>query len=82
MSNHPRHYDAGSGEDLWQRIRPLVGTEALYHHHIINAVEYALRAKDKNGTEDLEKAKVNLNRAIDLLSNQVELEDPTDGLPG
>jgi hypothetical protein len=68
MSEHPNHYDA-DGEDLWDRIMPLFGPEALYQHHIINAIEYAVRAKNKNGSEDLEKAIVNLRRANGILTH-------------
>ena len=63
---HPDHYDAG-GEDLWQRIRPLVGDRALMYHHIINATEYAMRAEHKGGTADLDKAITNLQRAKKLM---------------
>jgi len=63
---HPGHYDA-EGEDLWQRVRPMVGDLALMYHHIINATEYAMRAEHKGGAADLDKAITNLQRAKKLM---------------
>lgn len=41
-----------------------------------NVLKYILRYKDKNGLEDLEKAKIYLNWLIDEFSNEGNAEQP------
>lgn len=63
--NHPNHYNQG-GMEVWDVIKAftenLSGAEAFYAG---NAIKYILRWDKKNGTEDLEKAKVYIDKLIE-----------------
>ena len=63
--NHPSHYNQG-GMEVWDVIKAftsnLSGAEAFYTG---NAIKYILRWDKKNGIEDLEKAKVYIDKIIE-----------------
>lgn len=63
--NHPSHYNQG-GIEVWDVIRAftkdLDGAEAFYAG---NVIKYVLRWNHKNGIEDLEKAKVYIDKIIE-----------------
>lgn len=63
--NHPSHYNQG-GMEVWNVIKAftsdLSGAEAFYAG---NVIKYVLRWNHKNGTEDLEKAKVYIDKLIE-----------------
>lgn len=69
MSNvdHPNHYQSESGLEVIDVIKAftseLSGEEAFC---IGNAIKYVCRYSKKNGTEDLEKAKWYIDRAISV----------------
>lgn len=62
--NHPSHYNQ-NGMEVWDVInaftKDLSGAEAFYAG---NVIKYVLRWKHKNGIEDLEKAKVYIDKII------------------
>ena len=63
--NHPSHYNQG-GVEVWDVIKAftsdLSGAEAFYAG---NVIKYVLRWNHKNGVEDLEKAKVYIDKLIE-----------------
>ena len=63
--NHPSHYNQ-NGMEVWDVIKAftsdLSGAEAFYAG---NVIKYVLRWNHKNGIEDLEKAKVYINKLIE-----------------
>lgn len=63
--NHPSHYNQG-GIEVWDVIsaftKDLEGVEAFYAG---NVIKYILRWNHKNGIEDLEKAKVYIDKIIE-----------------
>ena len=63
--NHPDHYNQ-NGMEVWDVIKAftsnLSGVEAFYAG---NAIKYILRWDKKNGVEDLEKAKVYIDKIIE-----------------
>lgn len=63
--NHPSHYNQ-NGMEVWDVInaftKDLSGAEAFYAG---NVIKYVLRWKHKNGIEDLEKAKVYIDKIIE-----------------
>lgn len=69
--NHPAHYKAKNGLEAIDVIEAftegLSGVEAVCTG---NALKYLLRWKQKNGVEDLEKARWYLNRLIDRLNGE------------
>lgn len=68
MVNHPPHYQSKSGLEVIDVIdaftSDLCGRECNYTSHILR---YTLRWKQKNGLEDLKKARWYLNRLIETL---------------
>lgn len=68
--NHPNHYNQG-GMEVWDVIKAftsnLSGAEAFYAG---NAIKYILRWDKKNGIEDLEKAKVYIDKIIEGRKNK------------
>lgn len=68
--NHPNHYNQG-GMEVWDVIKAftsnLSGAEAFYAG---NAIKYILRWDKKNGIEDLEKAKVYIDKIIEGRKNE------------
>lgn len=69
--NHPRHYRAAGGMEAIDVIeaftQELAGSEAVC---TANALKYMLRWKNKNGVEDLKKARWYLNRLIDRMESE------------
>lgn len=63
--HHPNHYNQ-NGMEVWDVIKAftsnLSGAEAFYAG---NAIKYILRWDKKNGIEDLEKAKVYIDKIIE-----------------
>ena len=70
--NHPNHYQSESGLEVIDVIKSftseLSGEEAFC---IGNAIKYICRYSKKNGTEDLEKAKWYIDRAISVRSERL-----------
>ena len=64
--NHPSHYNQ-NGMEVWGVIKAftsdLNGVEAFYAG---NVIKYVLRWEHKNGIEDLEKAKVYIDKIIEM----------------
>ena len=76
MSNnvdHPNHYQSETGIEVIDVIKAftseLSGEEAFC---IGNAIKYICRYSKKNGTEDLEKAKWYINRAISIRKTELQ----------
>ena len=81
MSNvdHPNHYQSETGIEVIDVIKAftseLSGEEAFC---IGNAIKYVCRYSKKNGTEDLEKAKWYIDRAISIRKTEFpKTPDPT-----
>jgi hypothetical protein len=67
-STSPSHYSSPNG-DVWSTVGAFFSEQSRIDHHRLNAVEYIIRCFDKGGVEDLKKAKVNLDRAIELMED-------------
>jgi hypothetical protein len=61
--NHPKHYTEG-GIEVIQYIRAKLGKEGYIAYCMGNVYKYTSRYKHKGGVEDLQKAKVYLDWAI------------------
>ena len=72
--NHPSHYNQG-GIEVWDVIsaftKDLEGAEAFYAG---NVIKYVLRWNHKNGIEDLEKAKVYIDKLIESRKGEKSME--------
>ena len=64
--NHPEHYAEGCSLECIDVMELVFGREKLASYCIINAFKYMWRWKNKNGKEDLQKAKWYLDRATKL----------------
>ncbi len=77
--NHPSHYISNEGLETIDVIdaftAELQGTDAVYTGHILR---YVCRWPYKNGTEDLKKARWYLDRLINKLEQEedMNLEEP------
>ena len=68
--NHPAHYTAG-GIECIDCIKAALG-ENFMGFLIGNVIKYTYRYKDKNGVEDLKKARWYLDRAIKEMTGNAE----------
>lgn len=55
--DHPRHYEKTCSMECIEAMEICFGKEAVIHFCKCNAFKYLWRYKNKNGKEDLEKAK-------------------------
>lgn len=63
--NHPDRYNK-NGMEVIQIMKAFMGKEAVMDFDICNVIKYVLRFKEKNGIEDLKKARWYLNNYISL----------------
>lgn len=64
--NHPKHYTDCSLECIDVMVLAF-GEDATFDFCVCNAFKYLWRYQNKNGVEDIKKAKWYLNKAEDLL---------------
>ena len=62
--NHPAHYTSG-GIECIDAMQAAFGVEAVKDFCLCNAFKYLWRHRNKNGVEDLKKARWYLNRLIE-----------------
>lgn len=72
MVNHPNHYQIMPGVEAKDVIRSVLGDEGFIFYCYGNVIKYILRARKKNGIEDLKKARVYINWIIDFEENNYE----------
>lgn len=76
MVNHPSHYQSESGLEVIDVIKAftsnLTGIEAT---DTGNVLKYMCRWKNKNGIEDLKKAKWYLEHLIDNVENRIDSKE-------
>jgi hypothetical protein len=63
--NHPAHYESGKFECI-EVMQEVMGIEAVKDFCICNVFKYVYRHKNKNGLEDLKKAKWYLDKYLEL----------------
>lgn len=68
--NHPAHYTSG-GIECIDAMQAAFGAEAVKDFCLCNAFKYLWRHRNKNGVEDLKKARWYLNRLI----TEMEVEE-------
>lgn len=67
--NHPAHYTSGVIECI-DAMQAAFGVEAVKDFCLCNAFKYLWRHRNKNGVEDLKKARWYLNRLITAMEEQ------------
>lgn len=69
--NKPDHYIGTYGLEAKDVTRNFIkGKAEMETHHWCSAVEYLLRYKEKNGLEDLKKARKNLDWLIEEMEHE------------
>lgn len=63
--NHPAHYNQGKYECIDVMLETF-GVEATQNFCLLNAFKYIWRTGEKNGVEDIKKAKWYLEKYIEL----------------
>lgn len=63
--NHPSHYETGKFECI-EVMEETQGVEAVKNFCICNAFKYLYRHANKNGLEDIKKARWYLDKYIEL----------------
>lgn len=80
--NKPSHYIGVNGmevEEVLQNFLPKY-KDPYMSHRVGSAIEYQLRAPEKNGLEDLKKARKNLDQAIEYAERKkIESKDSKQG---
>lgn len=72
--NSPKYYQGRYGMEAIDVVRNFMTAEQVKGFHLGNTLKYLLRFQEKNGLEDLKKARKNL----DWLINEVESADPAE----
>ena len=73
--NKPKHYSGSTSLDCIECMIVAFGEEAVYHFCLCNAFKYLWRYKNKNGAEDIDKARWYLNYV------QHDIERDGDSVP-
>ena len=63
--NHPPHYESGKFECI-DVMRETQGDEAVQNFCICNAQKYIYRHRNKNGVEDIRKAKWYIDKYLEI----------------
>lgn len=75
--NKPSHYIGVNGmevEEVLQNFLPKY-KDPYISHRVGSAIEYQLRAPEKNGLEDLKKARKNLDQAIEYAERNFKADE-------
>ena len=64
---NPDHYKSSTSLECIEAMEIVFGKEAVYNFCMCNAWKYIWRWKNKNGSEDLDKASWYLNKANDYI---------------
>lgn len=81
--NHYRK--AGSTEQHWDRLVRLYGIDVAFVYFVGNITAYVERYREKNGVEDLKKARHYIDKLIELEEANKQFRDSvvrTYGMPG
>ena len=86
--DHPAHYAGSTSIECIEAMKIAFGYQAVYSFCVCNAFKYLWRYKNKNGQEDIEKARWYLEKAAlmdtkqPLKINSVDLTPLWDTLEG
>lgn len=74
MVNHPEHYNQGGIECIDAIKAATVGKTGIEAFCVGNAIKYLWRFEEKNGLEDVKKAKCYIERLIAELDNSEDTQ--------
>ena len=78
--NHPAHYESSCSIECIDSMLIAFGRAAVIHFCECNAYKYIWRYKNKNGMEDLEKAKWYVEKAFTLVDDYTPPEGELETL--
>lgn len=64
-NTRPKHYLGKSGKQVFEVLEDFLPNEYVKGFYLGNVIKYVLRHKNKNGVEDLEKAREYLDKLIE-----------------
>ena len=70
--NHPQHYEGSTSIECIQAMHLAFGGVGVCYFCLCNAFKYVWRYKNKNGAEDLDKAKWYMNHANEILGRGIQ----------
>ena len=72
MVNKPNHYIGEYGLEVEDVLRNFIPryTDPYVGHRVASAIEYLLRSPLKNGQQDIEKARKNLDQALGYMEEK------------
>ena len=77
---NPDHYKSETSLECIEAMEIIFGRDAVIDFCVCNAWKYIWRWKNKNGTEDLKKAKWYLQRAYNMLDGSDKRMDIIRGM--
>lgn len=78
MVNHPEHYNQGGIECIDAIKAATVGKTGIQAFCVGNAIKYLWRFEEKNGLQDVEKAKCYIERLVQELKEPSEDDEEID----
>lgn len=72
--NHPAHYEGSCSLECIDVMQLVFGKHSVIQFCLCNAFKYLWRYKNKNGTEDLNKAGWYINKANELIESMTGAE--------
>lgn len=66
---NPDHYKSSTSLECIEAMQIVFGREAVLHFCLLNAFKYIWRWKNKNGTEDLDKASWYVDKALEIIND-------------
>lgn len=69
MVNHPPHYNSGKNECIEAIESATMGKNGFEAYLVGNIIKYLFRYNQKNGIQDLQKAKWYVDKLIEFVEN-------------
>ena len=75
--NHPKHYEGSTSLECIQCMEVAFGKQAVSNFCLCNAFKYLWRYKNKNGVEDVNKARWYLDHVLSYMERNEDLSEDT-----
>lgn len=75
--NHPSHYEGSTSLECIQCMEVAMGKQAVADFCLCNAFKYLWRYKNKNGKEDVSKARWYLDHVLHYMERNEDLNEYT-----
>ena len=75
--NHPKHYEGSTSLECIQCMEVSMGKQAVADFCLCNAFKYLWRYKNKNGREDVSKARWYLDYVLSYMERNEDLNEDT-----